>query len=48
MLASPLSPQTWPFSLEWLPKSACLVGGSVRDALLDRTSDYLDLDFILP
>ncbi len=48
MLASPLSPQTWPFSLDCLPKSACLVGGSVRDALLDRTSDYLDLDFILP
>jgi tRNA nucleotidyltransferase (CCA-adding enzyme) len=48
MLASPLSPQTWPFSLTWLPKTACLVGGSVRDALLDRTSDYLDLDFILP
>jgi tRNA nucleotidyltransferase (CCA-adding enzyme) len=48
MLASPLSPQTWPFSLTWLPESACLVGGSVRDALLDRTSDYLDLDFILP
>jgi tRNA nucleotidyltransferase (CCA-adding enzyme) len=48
MLASPLSPQTWPFSLTWLPQTACLVGGSVRDALLDRTSDYLDLDFILP
>jgi tRNA nucleotidyltransferase (CCA-adding enzyme) len=48
MLASPLSPQTWPFSLTWLPNTACLVGGSVRDALLDRTSDYLDLDFILP
>jgi tRNA nucleotidyltransferase (CCA-adding enzyme) len=48
MLASPLSPQTWPFSLDCLPETACLVGGSVRDALLDRTSDYLDLDFILP
>jgi tRNA nucleotidyltransferase (CCA-adding enzyme) len=43
-----LSPQTWPFSLEWLPAEACLVGGSVRDALLERTSDYLDLDFVLP
>jgi tRNA nucleotidyltransferase (CCA-adding enzyme) len=24
------------------------VGGSVRDALLNRTADYLDLDFVLP
>jgi tRNA nucleotidyltransferase (CCA-adding enzyme) len=46
--ASALSPQTWPFSLEWLPDSACLVGGTVRDALLGRYSDYLDLDFVLP
>jgi tRNA nucleotidyltransferase (CCA-adding enzyme) len=48
MISSALSPQTWPFSLEWLPASACLVGGSVRDALLERMSDYLDLDFVLP
>jgi tRNA nucleotidyltransferase (CCA-adding enzyme) len=46
--ASALSPQTWPFGLEWLPDSACLVGGTVRDALLGRYSDYLDLDFVLP
>lgn len=45
---SALSPQTWPFRLEWLPASACLVGGSVRDALLGRHGDYLDLDFVLP
>ncbi|MCY7323888.1 MAG: CCA tRNA nucleotidyltransferase [Phormidesmis sp. CAN_BIN36] len=43
-----LSPETWPFSLTWLPPSAYLVGGTVRDALLDRSSDYLDLDFVLP
>jgi tRNA nucleotidyltransferase (CCA-adding enzyme) len=48
MPAFALSPQTWPFGLEWLPTSACLVGGSVRDALLERASDYLDLDFVLP
>ncbi|MCY7391900.1 MAG: CCA tRNA nucleotidyltransferase, partial [Leptolyngbyaceae cyanobacterium CAN_BIN12] len=42
-----LSPQNWPFGLEWLPASACLVGGSVRDSLLGRHSDYLDLDFVL-
>ncbi len=48
MPAFALSPQTWPFELSWLPTTACLVGGSVRDALLERTSDYLDLDFVLP
>jgi tRNA nucleotidyltransferase (CCA-adding enzyme) len=46
--SSTLSPRSWPFSLEWLPSSAFLVGGSVRDALLGRESDYLDLDFVLP
>jgi len=47
-VSSALSPKTWPFSLEWLPHSACLVGGTVRDALLKRESEYLDLDFVLP
>ncbi|MBV9385200.1 MAG: CCA tRNA nucleotidyltransferase [Chroococcidiopsidaceae cyanobacterium CP_BM_ER_R8_30] len=45
---SALSPQNWPFSLECLPKGAYLVGGAVRDALLGRCSEYLDLDFVLP
>lgn len=45
---SALSPQSWPFSLDWLPASAFLVGGSVRDGLMGRHSDYLDLDFVLP
>ncbi|HAG84422.1 MAG TPA: [cytidine(C)-cytidine(C)-adenosine (A)]-adding enzyme [Cyanobacteria bacterium UBA12227] len=44
----PLSPETWPFSLELLPAEACLVGGAVRDAVLGRRADYLDLDFVLP
>jgi len=43
-----LSPQTWPFSLDWLPRSTYLVGGNVRDALLGRCADYLDLDFVMP
>lgn len=47
-VSSALSPKTWPFSLEWLPHSACLVGGTVRDALLERESEYLDLDFVMP
>jgi tRNA nucleotidyltransferase (CCA-adding enzyme) len=46
--ASVLSPQTWPFSLDWLPVTAYLVGGNVRDALLGRQAEYLDLDFVLP
>lgn len=45
---SVLAPQTWPFSLEWLPQAAYLVGGNVRDALLGRQAEYLDLDFVLP
>ncbi|WP_088890931.1 CCA tRNA nucleotidyltransferase [Leptolyngbya ohadii] len=48
MTASVLSPQTWPFSLEWLPASTYLVGGNVRDALLGRQAEYLDLDFVMP
>ncbi|TVP63799.1 MAG: CCA tRNA nucleotidyltransferase [Nodularia sp. (in: Bacteria)] len=43
-----LDPENWPFSLEWLPRPAYIVGGAVRDALLGRTRDYLDLDFIIP
>ena len=37
-----------PFDWEWLPQPSYLVGGAVRDRLLGRTSDYLDLDFVLP
>ncbi len=46
--SSTLSPQTWPFDLALLPDTTYLVGGSVRDALLGRKADYLDLDFVLP
>ncbi len=46
--ASVLSPQTWPFDLAWLPPATYLVGGNVRDALLGRKAEYLDLDFVLP
>jgi tRNA nucleotidyltransferase (CCA-adding enzyme) len=44
---SVLSPESWPFSLVWLPLDACMVGGAVRDALLNRRREYLDLDFVL-
>lgn len=46
--SSVLSPQYWPFSLEWIPTTAHLVGGCVRDALLEYASPYLDLDFVMP
>ncbi len=45
---STLSPKSWPFSLEFLPQTAYMVGGAVRDAMLGRTREYLDLDFVLP
>lgn len=48
MSLSALSPKNWPFSLEWLPQPAYMVGGAVRDALLGRRSEYLDLDFVMP
>ncbi|WP_267383826.1 CCA tRNA nucleotidyltransferase [Cyanobacterium sp. uoEpiScrs1] len=43
-----LSADSLPFSLEWLPPAACLVGGAVRDALLNCSRNYLDLDFVVP
>ncbi len=43
-----LSPENWPFSLEFLPQPAYMVGGAVRDAILGRTREYLDLDFVIP
>ena len=42
------SVKQFPFSLDWLPPEACLVGGAVRDALLNRQGEYLDLDFVMP
>lgn len=43
-----LSPENYPFSLELMPQPVYLVGGAVRDAILGKKRDYLDLDFILP
>ena len=43
-----LSPEGWPFGLEWLPEAAYMVGGAVRDRLLQRRREYLDLDFVMP
>ena len=40
--------QQVPFDLTLLPQQACLVGGAVRDAVLDRRRDYIDWDFVVP
>lgn len=45
---SPFVPETWPFSIDELPDNTYLVGGSVRDQLLQRRSHYQDLDLVLP
>jgi tRNA nucleotidyltransferase (CCA-adding enzyme) len=37
----------FPFDLHQLPQPAYIVGGWVRDRLLGRKADYLDLDFVL-
>ncbi|BAQ61267.1 tRNA nucleotidyltransferase [Geminocystis sp. NIES-3708] len=37
-----------PFDLDILPDDCYLVGGAVRDVLLNRFRNYLDLDFVLP
>lgn len=37
-----------PFSLDNLPSPSYLVGGAVRDALINRRKKYIDLDLVLP
>ncbi|MEI6445041.1 MAG: CCA tRNA nucleotidyltransferase [Nostocales cyanobacterium ELA583] len=43
-----LAAENWPFSLEYLPQPVYMVGGAVRDAILGRVREYMDLDFIIP
>lgn len=47
-VGSTLAPENWPFSLECLPQPVYMVGGAVRDAIIGRTREYWDLDFIIP
>lgn len=42
------NPTNWFFDLNLLPQPAYLVGGAVRDGLLQRQREYLDLDFVVP
>ncbi|HEY9769186.1 MAG TPA: CCA tRNA nucleotidyltransferase [Coleofasciculaceae cyanobacterium] len=47
-IKSYLAQVNFPCDLNQLPSTAYLVGGSVRDALLQRNKVPLDLDFVLP
>ncbi len=47
-LKSYLDSVNLPCDLDRLPANAYLVGGSVRDALLERYKTPIDLDFVLP
>jgi tRNA nucleotidyltransferase (CCA-adding enzyme) len=42
-----LAPQRWPLPLEAFPPEAALVGGAVRDALLNRLGPSPDLDLVV-
>ena len=42
-----LQPERWPLPRQALPEGTALVGGAVRDALLDRLSPEPDLDFVV-
>ena len=39
---------SWPFDIAQLPEGTVLVGGAVRDALLNRLKAKPDLDFVVP
>ncbi len=47
-LLNRLAPEHWPVPLEAFPAGSALVGGAVRDALLDRLSATPDLDLVVP
>ena len=43
-----LQPQRWPIPLDRLPQGTVLVGGAVRDGLLNRLPEHPDLDMVVP
>ncbi|AIQ96320.1 CCA tRNA nucleotidyltransferase [Prochlorococcus sp. MIT 0801] len=43
-----LNQKDWPISIDDLPPESALVGGSVRDSLLNKLSPKPDLDFVIP
>ena len=42
-----LNPSAWPFTLNDLPDGCALVGGAVRDGLLNQLKNKPDLDFVV-
>ncbi len=44
----PFQPHTWPVRIHDLPREGYLVGGAVRDRLLQRSKHHWDLDIVLP
>jgi tRNA nucleotidyltransferase (CCA-adding enzyme) len=47
-LMTRLQPQRWPIPLDRLPAGTVLVGGAVRDGLLNRLPVHPDLDMVVP
>ena len=47
-LMTRLQPQRWPIPLDRLPVGTVLVGGAVRDGLLNRLAEHPDLDMVVP
>ena len=47
-LMTRLQPERWPIPLDRLPAGTVLVGGAVRDGLLNRLPDHPDLDMVVP
>ena len=43
-----LAPAQWPLPSHQLPEGTALVGGAVRDGLLDRLQEQPDLDLMVP
>ena len=43
-----LDPSKWPLMIDDLPNGTVLVGGAVRDGLLGRLHEGIDLDFVVP
>ena len=47
-LMTRLQPHRWPIPLDRLPAGTVLVGGAVRDGLLNRLPEHPDLDMVVP
>ena len=47
-LMTRLQPQGWPIPLDRFPPGTVLVGGAVRDGLLNRLPEHPDLDMVVP